>query len=250
MEAVITNTSNATMRTQIALRERIFNGHFAPGTRLREVQIAEELGVSRTPLREAFARLEQEGLLERVGGAGFAVRRFTIGEAADAIKLRGALEGLAVLWAAERGVSTEHLEEAEDVLAKLDRIINSPSADIDIDAYSVLNARFHGLLIDMCGSRLLALEIERVTGLPFASPTAFLHGPANILEFSKSLPVAQSQHRSLIEAIKARQGARAEALAREHANVALSNLYFAADQDENVLKSLPGLSLVSNTKEL
>ena len=98
------------MSTQLAeavvrLREMILNGKLAPGQRVAEAPLADLLGVSRTPVRQALPLLAQEGLLVENGTRGYVVRAFTAAEITDAIDIRGALEALAGRRIAERGVS-------------------------------------------------------------------------------------------------------------------------------------------------
>ncbi len=83
-----------------------------------------------------------------------------------------------------------------------------------------------------------------MTRLPFASPSAFLPDNANIAAFRRSLTVAQDQHRMIVQAIAAREGSRAEALAREHARTARRNLEYVLAEDRSLMKHLPGLALV------
>jgi GntR family transcriptional regulator, vanillate catabolism transcriptional regulator len=85
-----------TLRAALALRELILEGELRPGERVAEVPLSERIGVSRTPLRLALARLEHEGLLNSLSAGGFVVRQFTREEIADAIELRGVLEGTAL----------------------------------------------------------------------------------------------------------------------------------------------------------
>src|SRR4051794_31806763 len=84
-----------TLRAALALRELILDGELPPGVRVAEIPLSERIGVSRTPLRLALARLEHEGLLTSLSSGGFIVRQFTREEIADAIELRGVLEGTA-----------------------------------------------------------------------------------------------------------------------------------------------------------
>jgi len=97
--------STHTLRARIEVRERILRGDLPGGTRLFEVALAEDLGISRTPVREAMSRLVEEGLLERVRGGGFTVRRFALADVIDTIELRGVLEGTAARLGAERGLA-------------------------------------------------------------------------------------------------------------------------------------------------
>ena len=89
----------------VRLREMVLNGKLAPGQRVAEAPLADLLGVSRTPVRQALPVLAQEGLLVENETRGYLVRAFTSAEISDAIDIRGALEALAGSAMAERGVS-------------------------------------------------------------------------------------------------------------------------------------------------
>lgn len=213
-------------RAMVELRQRIMNGALAGGTRLYEVPLAEELQISRTPVREALSRLAEEGLLDRARGGGFMVRSFSYRDVIDAIELRGVLEGTAARLAAERGADPQALVHLRAVVAALDDCVGPEPAAVDFDRYTDLNGRFHSQLAMLCRSNILQRELERAKSLPFASPNAFLPDRAAIDAFRLSLFVAQGQHRALVEAIEAREGARAEAIAREHARIARANLEY------------------------
>lgn len=212
-----------TLRAVTDLRQRILDGDLPGGARLFEVHLAAELGISRTPVREAMARLAEEGLLDRAPGGGFVVREFTLADAVDAIELRGVLEGTAARLAAERGAPETGIATMRALLERIDAALDI-GAGIDLQAYSDLNTQFHATLAGLCGSAVLGREIDRVTRLPFAAPSAFLPGGSTADTFPVSLIVAQSQHRALVEAIVAREGARAEAICREHARAARHNV--------------------------
>jgi GntR family transcriptional regulator, vanillate catabolism transcriptional regulator len=206
-------------RALITLRQRILSGALPGGTRLAEVALAAELGISRTPVRAALSRLAEEALLERKG-AGFTVRRFDLADVIDAIELRGVLEGMAARLAAERGAPADKLLEAQLILSGIDLAL--AAEPLDLDAYSTLNSRFHDLLAGLAQSPVLRAEITRISGLPFAAPSAFIED-TRARQLAATLTLAQSQHRALIEAIAAREGARAEAIAREHVRAARRN---------------------------
>ena len=92
----------------------------------------------------------------------------------------------------------------------------------------------------------LERELERIGKLPLASPSAFLEGQEDLPAFRKSLTFAQRQHRAIFEAIVAREGARAEALCREHARLARENLSLVMADESLPREKIPGLSLVTN----
>lgn len=233
------------MRALIDLRQRILSGALAGGTRLYEVALAEDLNISRTPVREAMSRLAEEGLLERVRGGGFVVRSFALADVIDTIELRGALEGIAARLAAERGVSAAQLDEMRAILRALDACFGEQPSDVDLEGYSELNARFHDTLATLCKSAVFEHEIQRVKRLPFASPSAFLPDVTRIEAFRRTLAPAHEQHHAIVEAIANREGARAEALAREHARAARRNVEYIFSADPQLSGQVPGLALVS-----
>jgi len=231
-------------RAAYELRQKIVNGELPGGTRLYEVALAEELQISRTPVREAMSRLAEEGLLERARGGGFEVRSFTLLDVLDAIDLRGVLEGTAARLAAEQGVSAKAMARARAITDDIDGCFNRLGEPVDFDRYSELNAAFHDVLAGFCGSRILQRELDRVKSLPFASPSAFVLGQPGEAGSHRSLALAQAQHRALLDAIANREGARAESLAREHARIARQNLVASRAAEGGAGKSLPGLALL------
>lgn len=233
------------MRAVIELRKRILSGELPGGTRLFEVPLAEQLEISRTPVREAMSRLAEEGLLDRVRSGGFVVRTFGYADIVDAIELRGVLEGTAARLAAERGVAPEALDQISATVRRLDGCFGELPGEVDFDAYSELNARFHDQLAGLSGSEVVRREVLRVSRLPFASPSAFSPDRADIAAFRKSLNLAQHEHRALVSAIANREGARAEAIAREHARGARRNLEYVLREDRSLMDRLPGLAMVA-----
>jgi GntR family transcriptional regulator of vanillate catabolism len=228
------------------LRSLIFAGEFPGGTRLSEVALAARLGISRTPLREALTRLAEEGLLDRLPTGGCVVRRFTRDDAHDTIEIRGVLEGTAARLAAERGASPERLSEAAAVLDEIDAALGQTPREADFERYSELNSAFHDLLARLAGAPVLERELARMKRLPLAAPSAFLRDQTMVPEVGRSLYGAQAQHRAILAAVAAREGARAEALAREHARLARENLDYAMFRGAHAAVHIPGLSLVAS----
>jgi GntR family transcriptional regulator of vanillate catabolism len=231
------------VKAQLRLREMILAGELPAGARIAELAIVERLGVSRTPIRAALMRLEQEGLLEGLPNGGYAVRTFSERDVSDAIELRGTVEGLAARLAAERGVAPEVLAQARDCLAQVDALLRQPALDDEgFLRYVTFNQRFHNLLSEMAGSSVIARELERVVRLPFASPSGFVVVQATSPQSRDMLIVAQDQHRQVLDAIERREGARAEAIMREHSRLAQRNLREAV-QAQDVAR-MPGVRLI------
>jgi GntR family transcriptional regulator, vanillate catabolism transcriptional regulator len=233
-----------TTRALLTLRELLLNGEFEPGEPLSELPLVERVGVSRTPLRLALARLEHEGLVEERSGGGYSVRAFTRRDIGDAIELRGVLEGTAARLAAERGVGRRLIGRMRAGQEHMEAVLRDGDGSLDsFMEYVALNEMFHSRLVECADSPVLERAIERVVSLPFASPGAFVLAESELDRSREILLVALSQHRALLAAIENRQGARAEAVAREHARIAAENLDVVL-HDREARERVPGGNLV------
>ena len=114
---------SAQLKAQRRLREMILAGELSAGARIAELAIVEKLGYSRTPIRAALMRLEQEGLLDALPNGGYAVKTFSERDVSEAIELRGTIEGLTVRLAAERGAPPVVLAEARECLRRIDAVL-------------------------------------------------------------------------------------------------------------------------------
>lgn len=236
--------ASQSLKALLGIRDLILGGRIQAGERLSEIPLAEQIGISRTPVRAALARLEQEGLLEKIPSGSYIVRAFTIEEVMDAIELRGVLEGTAARLAAERGAAPGRLADISRVVDEIGRALEGGPTEMDFEAYVRLNDEFHDLLAGLAGSETVRREIERTKRLPFASPSAFLVKKEDAQVFRQSLLGAQEQHRAIVEAIRKREGSRAEAVAREHARLARRNLEYVLNSEPGLLRRIPALSLV------
>lgn len=219
-----TTSASQTVRALLGLRELILGGELSPGERISELWVVERLGVSRTPVRAGLIRLQEEGLLEPIPSGGFAVRSFSENEIRDAIELRGTLEGLAARLAAERGITHTMARDLRDCIDEIDALLVGELSEETFSRYVDANARFHRLLAGAAQSVVVQRQIEKAATLPFASASAFVVVQSLDPRARETLVVAQAQHRAVLEAIENREGARAEALMREHSKIAHQNL--------------------------
>lgn len=200
------------------LREAILSAELRPNRRLVEDELAEWLNVSRTPVREALLRLEQEGLVER--NRGWVVRENNPSEIRARLECRLAIEGYAARLAADRRTDAE-LEE----LGQLASLMEEPG--ISRLEFNRLNDRFHKVLTEAA-----------------ANPTlANLHAQTKINYWDLSVPVVFSpevdrqvheHHRALIVALRARDGDEAEQVARAHVQITLDIVLTAIASREQV----------------
>jgi len=232
-----------TLRALFQMREMIVRGEFLPGERIREIPLAERLGVSRTPLRLVLERLAHEGLVEARPTVGFLVREFTIEEILDTIEIRGVLEGTAARFAAERQQPGDALRRMRESIEGTETLLGGATSAVDtLGKYAALNAEFHAELLELAGSSMLRRALERVMALPFASPNAFVAAELDSGEWREMLAVSLFEHRAIAEAIGNREGARAEALAREHSRMSRRSVTLASR--ERRYGEIPGGALI------
>ncbi len=185
------------------VRKRILEGDIAPGSPLRQDAIAEELGVSKIPLREALGRLEQDGLLSSNPNRGYAVRTLSAGEAAEVFELRLKIEpGAAAEGARLANDSQRH--DASCALQALERA----QREGNLGEHMAMNRVFHMALIRPCGSVTYQL-LERLHIL--AERYVRRH-----LEPSGRGARARREHRALLKAWSGGDAARVEPLIADH----------------------------------
>ena len=228
------------------LRDLILRGEFEPGQRLAEQQLAERLGASRTPVRSALVTLEQEGLVQANDTGGYGVRQFTASEVADAIAVRGHLEGMAARLVAEHGVPRKLQADLQACLAEGDRLLAAnPLTMQSYAAYAVMNDRFHALVLEASGNRALQRAVALNDKLPFAPASAMLPMQGTVALDRDWMLYAHRQHHMLFDALQRGEGARAQALAMEHTEVAQMNMRLALERRAESERVMPGIRLVS-----
>ena len=196
--------SSQNLSALLKLRELILSGELKAGERLSELALVERLKVSRTPIRTAMMRLEQEGLAHPIPTGGFAVSGFSEQDIHAAIEVRGTLEGLAARLAAERSHEGVDFSQARECLAALDALVFGKGVTPNnFSRYVELNGQFHQHIVDLADSPVLSRQIARAIALPFASASAFVTVQANLPEARILFTVAQDQHRCILRAIEA-----------------------------------------------
>lgn len=187
-----------------AIREAIKNGALQPRERLMEIQLADELGVSRTPVREALRKLELEGFIVMVPRKGAYVSDLSMKDIADVFEIRAALEGLAGALAAER-ITEEELETMERLLVEKGEAINLD----DIDKLVAVDTRFHEAMYQ-------ASRNDRLTAIISNLREQIQRFRLTSLSVPGRKQDSLIEHRGLLEAIQARDIQLARQLAQEH----------------------------------
>jgi len=213
----------------VRIREMILRGELAAGQRLAEAPLADRLGMSRTPVRQALPLLAQEGLLSEHPTRGYVVRAFTAADIVDAIDVRAVLEGLAVRRVAERGASRTLLRNLSVCLEDGDALLAKRRVEAGDEAvYAEMNERFHTMILQEAASPIVAEALERNNRVPFAGPQALAFDQGNLEQMYDMLQYAHRQHHGIVDALERGEGARAEALMREHAIAVKESINLAA----------------------
>ncbi|WP_424985122.1 GntR family transcriptional regulator [Microbulbifer sp. S227A] len=185
----------------LRLLDEIRDGELLPGDRLRETELAERLGVSRTPVREAIRQLEADGLVSHVPRHGATLRKLDYAEVMELYEMRAVLEGTAARLAA-RAASDVELDELETLNEQLASIGTGLEA-------ARLNTIFHATLLDAAKNRFLAKSMVSL------KKAMMILGPTMLSDHNRAM-AADAEHRRVIEALKARDGAAAETAMRAH----------------------------------
>ena len=213
------------------IREMVARGELIQGQRLTEAELAQMLGVSRTPIRQALPMLEVEGLLARVGARGYEVRDFDEREVMDSLDVRGALEGLAARNLCERGLPPGLVEQLRACLAEGDALLAEGEPAAHENAYPDMNHRFHNLILEAADSQVIRQAMRNISSssLPFATPDAPVFNHAQREALIAIMRNAHFQHHAIVDALTHRQGARVDALFREHVHAAKAAFHLARD---------------------
>jgi len=193
---------NAAYRQILA---EIRSGALLPGARLRETELAERFGISRTPVREAIRLLEADGLVAHIPRQGATIRLLDYTEVMELYEMRAVLEGTAARLAA-RAASDMELDELTALNAEM------ASAKDTATAYE-LNRQFHMTLLDAAKNRYLVKSVNAL------QKTLLILGPTTLIESIRAQD-AVGEHDAILKALRDRDGLRAEAAMRAHIEAA------------------------------
>lgn len=205
-----------------ALRVAIKDGTLRPGERLMELQLADELGVSRTPIREAVRELEAEGFLVMIPRRGTYVADISLKDIAQVFEIRTALEELAAGLAAER-ITDDELEELERCLVEIGEHIETG----DLEQVVEIDIRFHAVLYEASRNTRLIDIINNLREMLTRFRSVSLHYPGRLQE-------TYQEHRDLVEAIAEHDADLARKIAVRHMENSERTLLRGIAEDENV----------------
>ncbi len=194
------------------LREDILSGKYEEREELKEVAIGEELGVSRTPVREAFRQLELEGLIQIIPNKGAYVTGITEKDVKDIYMIRSHLEGLCARWATEH-ITKEQMDEMEENVY----LGEYHAGKGHLEQMAELDNRFHDIMYEACDSKMLEHQLK-------AFHQYVLRVRKKTLANANRGPKSNEEHKKIMEAIKAGNADLAEQLAHRHMINAYENM--------------------------
>ena len=187
-----------------SLKKSILHGRLEGGVRLKEEPIARQFGISRTPVREALYKLQQEDLIYRLPKGGFAVRKFTKKDVEEIFGIRNALESYAA-YLATLNITKDEIQMLEKKIEESEKALNNG----DDGKVVRLNTEFHDLLYNSCKSKKLIEMIGHFRDHFYRYRSALLHTKGGLRSSIDS-------HRKMLEAMKKKNPRLVETLVRKH----------------------------------
>ena len=195
---------NASVAATELIREAIIDGRLEPGRRLKEEELARELGISRTPVREALLMLQAEGLVVATPNRGAMVLVHTPEDLDDLYQLRALLEGYAARRAAMR-ISEDQVEELRSSCRRFELL----SPEEDLRGLVRENLFFHNAILEIAGSARLAAMVRKVIELPLVYKSYIWYSP-------DQKRISVHHHTQIVKALATRDADRAELVMKEH----------------------------------
>ena len=197
-------TRNASSAATELIRQAIIDGRLPPGRRLKEEELARELGISRTPVREALLMLQAEGLVDAAPNRGAAVRSHSAEDLDDLYQLRALLEGYATRRAATR-LSDDAVASLRASCERFDSLLGTE----DMNELVAENLVFHQTILEGAGSPRLVAMVRQVIELPLVYRSYVWYS-------EQQQRISSHYHWQIARALEARDAERAELVMKEH----------------------------------
>ena len=233
--------------TELAARIRkdIILGVYKEGERVSEVQLCDNYGVSRTPVRLALRLLDREGVIHRGEGRGYRVQSPTVEDILQAVEVRGHLESLAARLMAQNADRTGHLPEMALAIQKIDGAINELAMIGSLDETVIRRAQaankaFHTAILFACGNDFVGYTCKQISHLPMLAVGSMVFDrhvgdkPDHFERGLFRLRLGNAQHQVIYEAIEKGDPVRAEGMMREHSHTMIEYIQTFEKRDESL----------------
>ncbi len=208
-----------------ALKTEIIKGSLKPGTKLLEGKIAEQMGVSRTPVREALKELAAEGFVKMNPNQAVVVSNASVEDVQEVLQIRGVLEGLAARLAT-RMISEEEIKELEKYQKQMEYYTKKD----DVLAFSEMDAEFHELILNVCGNNRLIQIRKNLSDQARRYRIRSLSVPGR-------LKYSLKEHQEIVEELKRKNAEQADRLSQKHIENVLANILAHKEKEEDSNKN-------------
>jgi len=199
-------------KVYLKLKKEIIKGSFKPGDKILEGRIAEHMGISRTPVREAIRELAAEGFVTLSPNQGVVVRSVSAENIREVLQIHSVLEGLAARLSCEV-INEEGLKELENYVNKMEKLANKK----DLSAYSEVDLKFHEFIVNTCRNKRLIQMRKNISDQAQRYRISSLSIPRRLKESLK-------EHQKILEAFKTKDPKKVDSASQKHIQNALKNI--------------------------
>ena len=207
------------------LKTEIVKRYLKPGTKLLEVKIAKQMGVSRTPIREAIRELAAEGFVKIIPNQGVIVSIASIEDTQEVLQIRSVLEGLAARLAT-KVINGEEIKELEKYIEQMEYYANKDNAL----AFSKMDVKFHELILNICGNNRLIQIRKNLSDQAHRYRIRSLSIPGRLKHSLK-------EHQEIVKALKRKDSEQAGRLSQKHIENVLKNILAHESKEEDKNKN-------------
>lgn len=207
------------------LKTEIVKRNLKPGTKLLEVKIAKQMGVSRTPVREAIRELVAEGFVKMIPNQGVIVSIASIEDTQEVLQIRSVLEGLAARLAT-KVINGEEIKELEKYIEQMEYYANKDNAL----AFSKIDVEFHELILNICGNNRLIQIRKNLSDQAHRYRIRSLSIPGRLKHSLK-------EHQEIVKALKRKDSEQAGRLSQKHIENVLKNILAHESKEEDKNKN-------------
>ncbi len=194
------------------LKESIIKGFLEPGTKLLESKIAEEMQVSRTPVREAMQKLVAEGFVKTTPNQTMVVTEVSPEDVKEVLQIRGVLEGLAARIAAKK-INRQEIDELENVVTQMSLHVTKK----DLSSYCQVDDEFHDLILNICGNKWIIQIRDNLGSFIYRFRIKSLSVPGR-------LKCSLEEHQAIMESLREHDSAEADRLSQIHMENTVINI--------------------------
>jgi DNA-binding GntR family transcriptional regulator len=194
------------------LKTEIVKGFLEPGTKLLENKLAEEMHVSRTPIREAIQKLAAEGFIKIAPNQTLIVTEVSLEDVKEVLQIRGVLEGLAARIAAKK-ITRQEIDELEEIVTQMGLYVTKK----DLTSYCQVDDEFHNLILNVCGNKWIIQIRDNLSNFIYRFRIKSLSVPGR-------LKCSFEEHRKIMESLKKHNSEEADKLSQIHMENTIINI--------------------------